>query len=200
MPVATKKRNELGMIHVYTGNGKGKTTASLGLALRAIGHGFNVCVVQFMKGGRYFGELAAAENLLKNNIQFAQFGQACPYAERIKKGTMKCGRCRSCFMTYEEEIEQAKKALDYAKKILQSKKYDVVILDEINLAMSRGHIPVDDVLKLIMTKHPGTELILTGRNAPSEIIAAADYVTEMKEIKHPFNKKRKITGRRGVEY
>jgi len=196
-----KKPNELGLIHVYTGNGKGKTTSSLGLALRAIGHGYKVCMIQFMKGGRYFGELIAAEKILKNKLEIAQFGQACPYVEEIKNGKKKCGKCRACFLPFQEEVEQAEKALNYARKILKSKKYDVVILDEINVALSRNQLSTKDVLELMLSKPKETELILTGRGAPPEIIDAADYVTEMKEVKHPFNKKyKKITGRRGVEY
>ena len=199
MPIKIKSANELGLVHVYTGDGKGKTTAALGLAFRALGHGFSVLVVQFMKGGRYYGELANAEKRFKNKLQFAQFGQGCPHAAKLRGGKFRCGSCRACFMTFEEEKEQAAKALTYAEKNIKSGKFDIVILDEINVSLSKKQINEEDVLKLIMSKPKNMELILTGRDAPEDIKAVADYVTEMRKIKHPFDRK-KMTGRRGVEY
>jgi len=199
MPVKSKSSNDLGLVHVYTGDGKGKTTAALGLAFRALGHNFSVLVVQFMKGGRYFGELANAEKRFKNKLQFAQFGQGCSFVAKIKGGKFRCGNCRACFMTFEEEKEQAAKALAYADKNIKSGKFDIVILDEINVVLSKKQIDEESVLKLIMSKPKNVELILTGRGAPADIVAVADYVTEMRKIKHPFDRK-KITGRRGIEY
>ena len=204
MPDA-KIKNELGYIHVYTGDGKGKTSVALGLALRSIGHGFKVCMIQFSKGGRYYGELRAAEKYLqhkrhKGRLDVAQFGQGCPHADKIASGKMKCGNCRSCFMPFEDEKEQAFKALAYSDKIIKSEAYNLVILDEINVAMNKKHLNVEDVLKLMLSKPKNTELILTGRGAPAQIMDAADYVTEMKKIKHPFDLKRKTFARRGVEY
>jgi len=200
MPRKARKINELGLIHVYTGSGKGKTSAALGLALRALGHGYKVCIIQFMKGGRYYGELVSAEKHFPRNFEFAQFGQGCPYADKIRRGLLKCGKCRACFLTFEEEVEQAQKALAYAEKIVKSGKYDIVILDEINVVLSKKQLNTDNILRLMMSKPKNTELVLTGRNAPSEIIAAADYVTEMRQVKHPFSKKAKTQARRGVEY
>ena len=191
-------RNELGLIHVYTGDGKGKTTASLGLALRAIGHGYSVCVVQFMKGGRFFGELLAAEKYFPKKLVFAQFGQATPYEREIAKGKMK--PAKSLFLPFEDEAEQAEKALNYSEKTIKSGRYGLVILDEITIAVNKGLISVEKVLELMLSKPRNVELVLTGRDAPLELIDAADYANEINSIKHPFDRKKKTVGRRGIEY
>ncbi len=197
-PRKLSARNELGLIHVYTGDGKGKTTASLGLAMRAAGHGFRVAVIQFMKGGRFFGELLAAEKYMKRKVHFAQFGQSTPFESEIRKGELKPSK--DIFFPIEDESSHTYKALAYADQIIKSKKYNLVILDEINVAVSMGHIKVADVLKLMMSKPKKVELVLTGRSAHPAIMNAADYVNEVKSIKHPFNRKKKIIGRRGIEY
>ena len=116
-------KNELGLIHVYTGDGKGKTTASLGLALRAIGHGFKVCVIQFMKGGYYFGEIIAAEKFLKKRLKFFEFGQSTPYAEQIKKGVVKPSK--DIFYPFEDEKEEYKKGLRFAEKVIKSDRFNL---------------------------------------------------------------------------
>src|SRR3989344_8608143 len=128
MPAKVKARNELGLIHVYTGDGKGKTTASLGLALRASGHGFRVAVVQFMKGGRFFGELLAAERYLKRRVHFAQFGQSTPFEAEIRRGELKPSK--DIFLPIEDEGSHMEKALAYADKAIKSRKYNLVVLDE----------------------------------------------------------------------
>lgn len=192
-------KNELGLIHVYTGDGKGKTTASLGLALRAVGQGFRVCVIQFMKGGYYFGEILAAEKYLKKKLKFFEFGQSTPYAEQIKKGVVKPSK--AIFFEFEDEKEVYKKGLKFAKKVIQAGRFDLVILDEINVVLSMKHMDVKDVLDLMLSKPKHVELVLTGRGAPEEIKDAADYVMEVKMVKHPFERKRKkVLGRRGIEY
>ena len=191
-------KNELGLIHVYTGSGKGKTTASLGLALRTIGHGYKVYVIQFMKGGRFVGELLAAEKYMKGKMKFAQFGQSTPFEEEIRKGELKPSK--DIFLPFENESEQMYKALHFAHKIIKSRKYNLVILDEINVAMSMDHIKPEHVLQLMLSKPKDVELVLTGRGAAQEIIDVADYANEVKPIKHPFDKNRKVLGRRGIEY
>jgi len=192
-------KNELGLIHVYTGDGKGKTTAALGLAFRAIGHRFKVCIIQFMKGGYYFGEILAAEKYFKGKLKFFEFGQSTPYADQIKKGLVKPSK--AVFYEFEDEKEVYKKGLEFAKKVVKSRRFDLIILDEINVAISMGYLDIDDVLELMMSKPKNLELVLTGRNAPEEVMDAADYVNEIKSIKHPFNRKRnKVVGRRGIEY
>ena len=205
-------KEKLGLVHVYTGDGKGKTTASMGLALRAIGQGFNVYVFQFLKGGTYTGELVSSSNYLPK-INFIQSGKGCLKAQKqMKLGKFSdgrevaiavrdessCGKCRYCFTIDKDEVENTKKAFKQAVEVAKTGEVDILILDEINCVINAGLIPVEDVLKLIKEKHPHTELILTGRNAPKEIIDAADLVTYMNCIKHPYQKG--IQARRGIEF
>jgi cob(I)alamin adenosyltransferase len=190
-------KRRVGLVHVYTGKGKGKTTAAVGLALRALGHGFSVYMIQLLKGGHHMGEVIAAEELLPNFV-VKQYGKACPYSEEMRKGTIDCGNCRDCFLSRGEEADKAEEALKQAEKVLRSGRYDVVIIDEVNNALHKKLVPVSRVVKLIKSKKKKTELILTGRNAPKEIIRLADYVTEMRDVKHPFNKAMRV--RRGVDY
>jgi cob(I)alamin adenosyltransferase len=186
-----------GLVHVYTGEGKGKTTAAMGLSLRALGHGMRVYVVQFMKGGTHIGEYIAAKKLLKN-FTVKQFGRMCPYSEQMERGLIDCGNCRHCFQPDEKDSENALKGLKLAVEVASSGKYDVVILDEINVVLRNKLLSVGDVLKLIKKKHSNTTLVLTGRYAPKKIVDAADLVTEMREVKHPM--KRGVLGFRGLEY
>jgi cob(I)alamin adenosyltransferase len=172
---------EKGFIQVYTGNGKGKTTAALGLALRAVGHGLKVLVVQFMKGNVQYGELESAKKL-------------SPYL------TMKqAGRETFISKSYPDpmDLQLAQEGFSVARKAIQNKEYDIVILDEINLAIDYGLIPLTDVLQLIDSKPETVELILTGRNVKPEILERADLVTEMAERKHYYNKG--VSARKGIE-
>ena len=184
------------MVQVYTGNGKGKSTAALGQVLRAMGHGYRAVIIQFLKGGGYTGEVLAAKKFLPR-LEIKQFGKPCTYSHKKERGE-ECGNCRDCFLTREEEVEWAHKALNYARKVASSGEYDLVVLDEINVILARRLLSVEEVLELIKNKHPETELILTGQRAPLEIIRVADLVTEMRKLKHPFDKG--IYGRRGIEY
>ncbi len=188
------KRN--GLVHVYTGDGKGKTTAAVGLGLRAVGHGFSVYMIQFLKGGKIAGEVVAAGTL--PDFKVKQFGKPCPYSEEMRKGNMDCGNCKDCFLTRKEEKEKVAEALEVAEKVVKLGKYDVVILDEVNNALSRRLTTVSKVMKLIKSRKPSVELILTGRDAPKEIMDAADYVTVMKKVKHPFTKG--VRSRYGIDY
>jgi len=212
-------RDNLGLVHVYTGKGKGKTTFSIGIALRALGSGMRVAVVQFMKGGGYTGEFVAANNFFPDNqFSFSQFGKGCvredlqlklgdsAVANKCKKGDFvreakDCGDCRWCF-TYEKEIERenVRQGLSHAKKLIESGNWDLVVLDEINCAVAEGIVEPSEVLELakLIQKSKKIELIFTGRNAPQEFIDAADLVSEMREIKHPWNKG--ISARKGIEY
>jgi len=172
---------EKGLVQVYTGNGKGKTTAAFGLALRAIGRGLKVYVIQFIKGGFDYGELYVVDKL--PNLKLKAFG-------------------RGKFVTEEpagrEDVKLAEEAFALAEEVVKSGEYDVVVLDEINVALNLKLIKIEKVLELIKNKPQHVELVLTGRYASNEIIEAADLVTEMKEVKHPFNKGYKA--RKGVEY
>jgi cob(I)alamin adenosyltransferase len=189
------KNKRKGLVHVYTGDGKGKTTASVGLALRASGHGMNVLMIQFLKGGGHSGEAMASESMERFKVR--QFGKACPYSEEMKKGR-ECGNCKDCFLSRKEEREKVNEALEAAEKAVSSGKFDLVILDEVNNAMSRRLVPVNRVLKMMGSRKPHVEVVLTGRSAPKEIIEAADYVTIMKRVKHPFTKG--IRSRFGIDF
>jgi len=185
-----------GLVQVYTGNGKGKTTTALGLGFRAAGHGLKVCMIQFLKGAHYLGELESARKV--KNFKIFQFGAPCPWSKDMEKGVMHCGSCRYCFTIHEDDKKKAQIGMEFAREALTSGDYNVVILDEINVAMDKKVVPVADVLALIKGKKKDVELVLTGRGAPKEIIDAADLVTEMKEIKHPFAKG--VEARVGIDF
>jgi|SRR3989344_7931399 len=203
---------KLGLVHVYTGDGKGKTSASMGLALRAIGQGLKVFIIQFMKGGAYTGEYISAKNFLPNN-EFLQYGRGCVKEHKQLKligfdesahffdyvrDDIECGPCRYCFLNDEEQKRFIRLAFEKAKEITSSKDYNLVILDEINVAVKLNFLSVDDLLSLIKNKNPTTELIITGRDANPKIIEIADLVTEMKMVKHYYEKG--VGARRGIEY
>ncbi len=170
-----------GLIQVYTGDGKGKTTAALGLALRAAGHGFKVYIIQFMKGWPHYGELKAVEFL--PGVTLRQFGGP-HFVDRNNPSP--------------EDIRMAREALQEARRAMLSGDYDIVILDEINVALDFGLIPLEEVIALLEEKPEGVELVLTGRNAHPEIIRRAHLVTEMKEVKHPYREG--ISARKGIEF
>jgi len=176
-----RKRLEKGLTQVYTGEGKGKTSAAFGLALRAIGRGLKVYVVQFIKGGFDYGELHIVDNL--PNLKLKAFGR---------------GKFVTEMPPTDEDVKLAKEAFELAQKIVDSDEYDLVILDEINVALNLKLVAMNEVIHLIRNKPEHVELILTGRYAPPEIIEAADLVTEMKEIKHPYT--HGIPPRKGIEY
>nr|WP_207732118.1 cob(I)yrinic acid a,c-diamide adenosyltransferase [Heliobacterium chlorum] len=192
---------EKGLIQVYTGNAKGKTTASLGLALRAIGHGFKVFIVQFMKGSSYYGELATIQRLYPD-IQLAQYGRNCTHDPLIRQGEMQCVGCGHCFVRKGAATEQDKKmaamALEKSRQVITSGDYDLVILDELSNALYFELVTIEQALELLDLKPEKVELIVTGRNVPPEIVERAHLVTEMKEIKHPYQIG--VASRRGIEY
>lgn len=196
-----RQRLSRGLVQVYTGNSKGKSTAAFGLALRAIGHGFKVYIIQFMKGSSYYGELAAWHRLYPY-IQFSQYGRSCPYSHLIRQGEDTCRGCGQCFVkkgeATAEDRKQAAMALEKARKVMKSDEFDIIILDEVLNAIYFELISTNEVLELINEKPEMIELVLTGRNAPAELIEAAHLVTEMKEIKHPYQQG--IPARRGIEY
>jgi cob(I)alamin adenosyltransferase len=170
-----------GLVQVYTGNGKGKTTAALGLALRAVGHRFRVLVIQFLKGGIVYGELRSAKKL-------------SPYLTIMPMG-------REHFVNKKDphpiDRRFAKKGWELAKRSVQSQKYQLVILDEINVAVEYGMVPLKELLALMKSKPENVELVLTGRWARPEVLRRADLVTEMREKKHYY--KKGIESRIGIE-
>jgi cob(I)alamin adenosyltransferase len=173
-----------GIVIVYTGNGKGKTTASLGVALRAIGHGLKVCMVQFIKGEWHYGEL--------NSIKKLE-----PDFELIVAGKGFIGIIDDDH-AFEEHVRAAKTALDIVEQKISLDTFDIIILDEINYAVHLGVLQLADVIRIIQNRPKNLSLILTGNHACEEIISLANLVTEMKEIKHPY--KEGIKAKRGIDF
>ncbi|BAF58252.1 MAG: cob(I)yrinic acid a,c-diamide adenosyltransferase [Pelotomaculum sp.] len=178
-----KSRQKKGLILVNTGNGKGKTTAALGMALRAWGQGMRVLVLQFIKGGWKYGELKAAEKLAPG-FEIRQMGEGFIKGENDS--------------ALDEHRHAAQQALKAAGEEILSGKYDLIILDEILYALHFGLVSLDDVLALLAQKPEGLHLVLTGRNAPPEIIERADLVTEMREVKHHFTSG--VPAQKGIEF
>ena len=176
-----KKRLKMGLVQCYFGRGKGKTTAALGQGFRATGHGFKVYMIQFMKGNTKYGEVEAIKNT--PNFELKQFGTT----ELIE-------------IPGEIDLEEGKKALEFAEKIITSDEYDIVILDEVGVAIEMGVVDVEDVLKLIENKPEKVELVLTGgQKMHPKIKERVDLLTEMRMIKHYYSSKG-IKSRFGIEY
>lgn len=174
-------KTDHGLVMVITGNGKGKTTAAFGQALRAIGQGYRVFIAQFMKGRKY-GELIAAQKYLPN-LTILRSGLDS-FVMRDNPAAI--------------DIEMAQKGLIAAKKAIKSGKYDMVILDEINVALDFKLVALSEIVELVKNKPAHLDLILTGRYAPPDLIYLADTVSEVKEIKHHYNTG--IKDRAGIEY
>jgi cob(I)alamin adenosyltransferase len=177
-----------GYIQIYTGDGKGKTTASLGLALRAIGHGWKVLIVQFTKGEKnengenFYGEIKGASKLMPN-LEVLQFGlDRVVYSSNIKI----------------EDYKETRRGWEEAKKRIQSGEYGLVILDEVNICVDLGLIKLSELKEVLMNRPKNLEIVLTGRRAHPEIVSMAHLVTEMKPIKHYFDIG--VMARRGIEY
>lgn len=170
-----------GTVQVYTGNGKGKTTSALGLALRACGHGLKVLMIQFMKGSTDYGEVMISDKV--PGFTLVQSG----LPTFVEKGNPS-----------EEDLRLAREGLGLAVKAVEEAGCDILILDEINVAVDYGLVSVKDVLDLIRRKPPTMEVILTGRYAPDEFLEVADLVTEMKEVKHHYASGLQM--REGIEY
>ena len=173
-----------GLTIIYTGKGKGKTTAALGLALRASGYEKKICMIQFIKGSWHYGEMDSSKKL-EPNFEMVAVGKG--FVGIIDDKSPK-----------EDHEKIAKEAIKISNEKIQSEKYDIVILDEINYAVNLGLIDVKDVINLIKNKPNFVDLILTGNYAKEEIIEIADLVTEMKEIKHPFQKG--IKAKKGIDF
>lgn len=174
-----QRRLERGYVQVYTGDGKGKTTAALGLALRAAGRGLRTYVGQFMKGQKY-GELDALRDFPL--IEIEQYGGLrCIHREEVTS----------------EDVAWAHRGLERAREAMLSGKYDIVVLDEVNVTIWFGLLSVDDLLGFLDQRPEHVEVVLTGRRAPPELIARADLVTEMREVKHYYEQD--VLARVGIE-
>ena len=173
-----------GLTIVYTGKGKGKTTAALGIALRATGYKKKICMIQFIKGSWHYGEMESSKRL-EPEFEMVAIGKG--FVGIIDDESPK-----------EDHQKIAKEAIRISNEKIQSGKYDIVILDEINYAVNLNLISLDDVLDLIKSKPENVDLVLTGNYAKEEVIEVADLVTEMKEIKHPFQKG--IKAKEGIDF
>ena len=176
--------SEKGLVIVYTGNGKGKTTAALGLAMRAIGYEHKVCMLQFIKGSWHYGEMDSSKKL-EPNFELIAVGKGFV-------GILDDNSPR------EEHEKYAAEAVRICREKINSGKYNVVILDEVNYAINLGLIDVQEIIKIIKEKPSNLDLVLTGRDVKEEIVELADLVTEMKEIKHPF--KSGIKAKKGIDF
>ncbi len=179
--IVASTSDKRGLIMVFTGNGKGKTTAAFGQALRAVGQGFKVCIIQFMKGRKY-GEVLTMERCLPE-VTVIQAG--------LDRFVMRDN-------PDPEDIQLARDGFEKAREIIQGNTYDMVILDEINVAADFHLIAEDDIVRLIYAKPPELDLILTGRYASEKIRGLADMVSEVMEVKHHYNAG--MDGRAGIEY
>ena len=173
-----------GLTIVYTGKGKGKTTAALGIALRATGYKKKICMIQFIKGSWHYGEMESSKRL-EPEFEMVAIGKG--FVGIIDDKSPK-----------EDHQKIAKEAIKISNEKMQSEKYDIVILDEVNYAVNLNLISLEDVLNLIKSKPQNVDLVLTGNYAKEEVIEAADLVTEMKEIKHPFQKG--IKAKEGIDF
>lgn len=178
-----KSKKTKGLVIVYTGDGKGKSTAALGMALRAAGHGMKVLIIQFIKSYKRYGEL-----------KFVKTYDCGVEIKTMGKGYVKM---KGDMHPFEDHVKAAKKTLEFAREQIQSKKHQIVVLDEINIALDKKLIGIKEVADLISQKPPELHLVLTGRNAPRKLVQLADLVSEVKEIKHPFNKG--IPAQKGIE-
>ena len=172
-----------GLIHVYTGNGKGKTTAAVGQVIRALGRGYTVVWLQYCKDifTNPSGEIPVLKKL---GVKLFQYAPMIPFFNpHVKK---------------ERVIKECTKSIAILKKIFKTKKYSFVVLDELNVAIANKFISKKSIIKLLKSKPSGIELIITGRGKHTEILNLADLVTEMKEIKHPYYKG--VSARKGIEY
>lgn len=175
------KQKRVGLIMVNTGNGKGKTTAALGTAMRAVGSGFKVFVVQFIKGSWDYGELHAVEKL-GPDIEIKPMGEGFTWETKDR----------------ERDTKVAHEAWDFCVQLIKKNEHDLLIFDEINNAIDYGYLDVDEVVEALKAKPQDMHIILTGRNAPQKLIDAAHLVTEMREIKHPFHEG--IYAQKGIEF
>jgi cob(I)alamin adenosyltransferase len=179
-----EEQPKIGLIIVNTGDGKGKTTAALGICVRAIGYDKKVAIMQFVKGSWHYGELDGIKRL-------------APNVELYTGGKGFVGIIDDNLPRNEHE-KAAEDALKYAEELMLSGKYDILILDELNVAVSIGLLEIDDVMKLLDKKPADMDIVITGRGADQKLIDRADLVTEMKEIKHPYQKG--ILAQKGIDY
>ena len=178
-------RERRGLTIVYTGDGKGKTTAAVGLVVRAVGNRFRVCFIQFIKGQWKSGERSVLASLPGVDLEVTGRGFTIE-------------GLRNPNISMEEHAAAAASGWQRAKQVVTTGSYDVVVLDEILGAVHAGLVPLGELLEMVRTKPPELHLVLTGRNAPAELVEAADLVSEVRPVKHPFDQG--IKAQRGIEF
>lgn len=178
------QNKEIGLLVVYTGNGKGKTTAALGMCVRAVGYGWNICVVQFVKGSWKYGELKGIKRL-EPNVELNVVGEGFVGIIDDKK-------------EFSEHQKAARQGLELAREKIASKEYELIILDELNVALKLGLVEREDVESLLAARSEKQHLVITGRDAADWLIEKADLVTEMTEIKHPYQQG--ILAQKGIDW
>jgi cob(I)alamin adenosyltransferase len=178
----SERSQDRGLIIVHTGDGKGKTTAALGMVIRSLGHGFKVAIVQFIKGAWEPAEKAIFSQWA-GQLEFQAMGEGFTWETQDR----------------DRDIEKARQAWQTGLSYIQNPEYKLILLDEINIALKLGYLDIPDILSGLAQKPESTHIILTGRGAPTELIEVADLVTEMKLIKHPF-REQKIKAQPGIEF
>jgi cob(I)alamin adenosyltransferase len=173
--------SEKGLLIVFTGHGKGKTTAALGMAMRAAGHGMRVLILQFIKGAWAYGELQSFDKI--EGVEIKPLGTGFTW----KKESLEEDR-RLAKAGWEESVSEMKRGY-----------YDIIVLDELNVVLSHGLLAGETVIEALKNRTTGSHIVVTGRNAPGELIAIADLVTEMKDIKHPF-RDQGLKAKMGIEF
>jgi cob(I)alamin adenosyltransferase len=181
---ALEKEKKKGLLVIYTGNGKGKTTAALGMCVRAVGYDWKVSIVQFVKGSWKYGELKGIKRL-EPNVELITVGEGFVGIVDDNK-------------EFEEHVKAAKEGLKTALDKIKSGRYQIVILDELNVAHQLGLVGKEEIEELLLARSPEQHLVITGRDAPDWLIDRADLVTEMKEVKHPYQKG--ILAQKGVDW
>ena len=201
MTKAPTPSRRLGLLHIYTGEGKGKTTSALGMALRAVGGGLKVIMIQFLKTSNRYGELTGAEKL-GPGFRIVQMGPDCVRLAKDPSADEDCIGCMECHVDPENprisDLDAARKALEFAEESLCSGEYDIVILDEVNYAVNYKLLTIDEIVSALERRHESVEVVLTGRSAHPKLLEMADYVTEMREVKHPW--RTDTEARKGIEY
>jgi cob(I)alamin adenosyltransferase len=172
---------EKGLLLVCTGNGKGKTTAALGLTMRTLGHGRKVCFIQFLKGSWKYGELEAATRF-KDLLNFHVMGRGFTW----KSDDLK------------QDIAAARQAWEFAKKTIQENRHHLVVLDELTYLVTYGMLTEQEIIEVLTDRPSGMHIVVTGRGAGEALVQAADLVTEMREIKHPYRKG--VKAQKGLEF
>ncbi len=181
------------MIFVYTGNGKGKTTAAVGQIIRALGHKKRACLIQLFKGKEYYGEQKILKKL--KDLDFFSFA---PYHPLCAKSTERTFVRGEHLFALESVKKQCAKSLDCLEKVLKEKKYALIVLDEFNIALRDKFMKSEKLIDIIRTKAGKSDIIITGRGAPKSLLKIATLITEFREIKHPFQNG--ISAKKGIEY